>query len=72
MFFASGVVPRKIKYINALFSVAVFLAVLFVKQHCLVDIPAGILIFEAGLLITKLTGIDKKFMALEDKILRKE
>lgn len=64
MLFASKIVPRKFKYLNALFSVAVFLSVLFVKQHCLVDIPAGILIFEAGLLITKLTGIDKKLMTL--------
>ena len=51
MLFAVKGVKAPIKILNALFSVLVFLSVLFVKQHTICDIPAGILAFEAGLLI---------------------
>ncbi len=47
-------IPLSLKIINAVFSVLVFLSVLFVKQHAIVDIPAGILAFEAGLLLVRL------------------
>ena len=69
MIFALKRVPKSIKAFNAVFSVLVFLSVLFVKQHLIFDIPAGILAFEAGLIITKLTGIDKRLSALETRIL---
>lgn len=45
--------PTGIKVGNAVFSVLVFLSVLFVKQHLIFDIPAGIIAFEAGLLTVK-------------------
>lgn len=60
MIFAIKKVPKGLKIVNTVFSVLVFLSVLFVKQHLIFDVPAGIIIFEAGLLITKLTGVDKK------------
>ena len=60
MIFALKRIPKWLKIANAIFSVLVFLSVLFVKQHLIFDVPAGIIIFEAGLLITRITGIDKK------------
>lgn len=57
MVFASKKVHFGLKVSNAVFSVLVFLSVLFVKQHMFVDIPAGIIIFEAGLLIARLIGL---------------
>lgn len=69
MIFALKRVPASLKVINAVFSVLVFLSVLFVKQHLIFDIPTGILAFEAGLLITKLSGLDKKLSGLEMRVL---
>ena len=62
-------VPLGIKILNAMFSAGVFLSVLFVKQHLIFDVPAGILIMELSLLITRVSGIDKKLSNLESKIL---
>lgn len=56
--------PSWYKIITLFFSVAVFLSTVFVKQHVVLDIPAGILVFEAGLLIVKLTGIDSKLRSV--------
>ena len=69
MVFAVKRVPGYLKWINAIFTMLVILSVLLVKQHLLIDIPTGILIFEAGLLITRFTGIDKKLSALRRRIL---
>ena len=41
------------KLASAVFTFAVFAAVLLVKQHVLVDIPAGIIAAELGLLLTR-------------------
>ncbi len=46
------------------FSIGVFASTVFLKQHVIIDIPAGILVFELGLLITKLTRSDEKLSAL--------
>lgn len=51
MLFSVKRVPVPVKIFNAVFSCLVFLSVLFVKQHVIYDIPAGILAFEAGLFI---------------------
>ncbi|MBO4692775.1 MAG: hypothetical protein J5659_00060 [Clostridia bacterium] len=53
MICALGSVPKALKVFNAVFSVLVFLSVLFVKQHVVYDIPAGIFAFEAGLFLTR-------------------
>lgn len=67
--FASSVTPKAVKWMNAAFSVAVFASVLFVKQHAVVDIPAGILAAEVGLLLTRALKIDKRLIKLENRIL---
>ncbi|MBO7519985.1 MAG: phosphatase PAP2 family protein [Clostridia bacterium] len=54
MVFAAKRIPKSLKIINAVFSFLVFASVLLVRQHYIIDIPAGILVFEIGLLITKL------------------
>lgn len=69
MIFSLGKVPASLKITNAVFSVLVFLSVLFVKQHLIFDVPTGIIAFEAGILITKLSGVDKKLSELEMRIL---
>lgn len=53
MIFAIKQVPKGIKIANAVFSFLVFLSVLLVKQHLIFDVPAGIIIFEAGLLLAR-------------------
>ena len=64
MIFAVKKAPGWLKAVNAIFSFLVFASVLFVKQHLIIDIPAGILIFEVGFLITvmieKIKQGDKK------------
>ena len=62
-------VPIGIKIFNMAFSVGVFLSVLFVKQHLIFDVPSGILIMELSLLITRISGVDKRLSSLEIKIL---
>ena len=60
MIFSLKRVRVGIKVINAIFSVLVFLSVLFVKQHMIIDIPTGIIAAEAGLLIIRLCDINKR------------
>ena len=55
-------VPTWYKPFTCVFSVAVFLSTVFLKQHVVVDIPAGILVFELALIIVNLTGLDKKIL----------
>lgn len=69
MIFKVEKVPLSIKIINSVFTVLVFLSVVFVKQHMLIDIPAGVIIFETGLFITRISGVDKKLSRLEIQIL---
>lgn len=57
--------PKWYKYVMLFFTVGVFMSVVFVKQHVVVDIPAGILVFEIGLLIVKRSGIDRLFYRTE-------
>ncbi len=63
-------IPTWYKPFTLFFSIAVFLSTVFLKQHFVVDIPAGILVFEVAFIIVSLTGIDKKFSGfskLKDK-----
>ena len=71
MLFAVKRAPVWAKISNAVFTVLVFLSVLFVKQHMLIDIPAGVLGFELGFLITKLTGVDVKLYGIRQKLFLK-
>ena len=54
--------PTVYKVIMGAFSVGVFASVVLVKQHVLIDIPAGILVFELGYLITHIIGVHKKIL----------
>lgn len=56
--------PIGYKIAMGVFSLGVFLSVLLVKQHIILDIPAGILVFELAYLIVHLTKIDKKIAKL--------
>ena len=56
--------PTVYKVLMGAFSVGVFASVVLVKQHVLIDIPAGILIFEISYLITHLSGIHKPIAKL--------
>ncbi len=55
-------VPAWYKPFTLFFSIAVFLSTVFLKQHVVVDIPAGILVFEVALIIVNLTGLDTKIL----------
>ena len=50
---ASPYISKPAKLANVLFTLAVFASVLLVKQHVLVDIPAGIAAAELGLLLAR-------------------
>ena len=56
-----GKVPLWYKVFTLVFSLLVFASTVFLKQHVLVDIAGGILVFEVGMLICrKVTGYRKK------------
>lgn len=59
--FSNKKLPVWFKVITVIVSLSVFASVLFVKQHYFIDIPAGILAGEIGIIITKLTGADRIF-----------
>lgn len=56
--------PIGYKIAMGVFSLGVFASVLLVKQHIILDIPAGILVFELAYLIVHLTKIDQKIAKL--------
>ncbi len=56
--------PRWYTPVMFVFSVGVFLSTVLLKQHVVIDIPAGILVFELGLIITRLTKADERLSAL--------
>ena len=57
-------VPTVYKVITGIFTLGVFASVVLVKQHVLIDIPAGILVFELGYLITHFSGIHLRVMKI--------
>ena len=64
-------IPKTVKALNFVFTVLVFLSVLFVKQHNLADIPAGIIAFETGVFVVWLSG-RKKVSRANEKIEEKQ
>ena len=56
--------PMAYKVLMGVFSFGVFASVVLVKQHVLIDVPAGILMFEIGYLITHFSGIHKPITKL--------
>ena len=68
--------PKWYKISMGVFTALVFASVVFVKQHFFVDIPAGILVFEIGALVTKFTKLDvffaNKMSALKNRKQKKE
>ena len=55
--------PPVYKVVMGLFTIGVFMSVVFVKQHVFIDIPAGVLVFELGYLVTHVSGLHKRIMA---------
>lgn len=60
-------VGKTYKAVMCVFSVLVFLSVLFTRQHFIVDIPAGILALEIGILISRITKADTVFIKKQHK-----
>ena len=56
--------PKIYKVTMGIFSLCVFASVVLVKQHVLIDIPAGILVFELGYLITHFSKIHLRIMKI--------
>lgn len=61
-------VPKFYKYFTFIFSILVFLSVVFVKQHVFVDIIGGIIVVELGLIIAKRYNLNFIFEKIEAKI----
>ncbi|MBR6694032.1 MAG: hypothetical protein IKL62_03690 [Clostridia bacterium] len=57
--------------INAIFGILVFLSVLFVRQHLILDIPAAIIVGEFSLFIGKKFNTGRVFDKIDSHILRK-
>ena len=60
VFLRSERVSKPARILSAVFTLAVFASVVLVKQHVLVDIPAGIAAAELGLLLARPLLRDKK------------
>ena len=54
--------PNWYKIGMGLFTLGVFASVVFVKQHVFIDIPAGVLVFELGYIVTHLSGLHRFFL----------
>ena len=67
LFWESPRVRKPWKYVSLTFTFAVFAAVLLVKQHVLVDIPAGVLAAELGMLLTRPLFRERKETGSESK-----
>ena len=57
--------------LSIVFTLLVFASTVFIHQHVLIDIPAGIIVCEIGLLIGRLTGAGKIFARINQKRLDK-
>lgn len=62
--------PKWYKWVMCAFSLGVFASVLFVKQHVLLDIPAGILVAELGIRLVRPLRVDKGLRAINDRLCR--
>lgn len=54
-------------YVQLIFSLLVFASTVFLGQHVLIDIPAGVICAEIGLLVTKYTKADRIFGLINRK-----
>ncbi len=70
--FASEKADKRYKIASVIITFLVFVSVVTTKQHYIIDIPAGVLVAEIGLLISKKTGFKKLFYAADKKIRRKK
>ena len=64
-------VPRWYRPVSVLFSLLVFASTLLVKQHVLLDLPAAILVAEAGLLIAPFLKLDRLVILWESALKKK-
>ncbi len=64
-------VGRWIIPVYAVFALLVFLTVLFVRQHLILDIPAGILVGEISLYISRKLKTERIFKLLNSRFIRK-
>ena len=62
-------IPLWYRRFNFVFLLLVCCSILFVKQHVLVDIPAGVLVSEVPLQLAKRFGWERAGFALEQKLL---
>ena len=58
--------------LSVVFTLLVFASTVLIHQHVLVDIPAGILVAEIGLLICRWTRADRVFAAINKKRLNSD
>ena len=70
--FKSKKIPMWIKIANLVLAILVFASVVLVKQHFAIDIPAGILLVEIGLIIVKYTKADRIFAKINARIFKDE
>ena len=64
--------PLSYKIFTVVLSLLVFASVVYTKQHRLLDIPAGIIVLEIGILISHFSGFPKIFKRFENGLLPKK
>ena len=64
-------VGRWITPVYAVFALLVFLTVLFIRQHLILDIPAGIMVGELSLYISRRFKTERVFKKLNSRFIRK-
>lgn len=61
-------VPRWYRVFSAGFALAVFAAVLFTKQHVVLDVPGAVVIAVAGILLARLVRLERLYPWLERRV----
>lgn len=64
-------VGRWIIPVYAVFAILVFITVLFVRQHLILDIPAGIIVGEISLYLSRRFKTERVFKCINSRIFRK-
>ncbi len=65
--FKSKECGKTVRIINIIFTLFVFASVVLCKQHVLIDIPAGIIVFEIGLFVAKKTKLNQVFYKFDNR-----
>ena len=65
-------IPRWYRRFNFVYLVLVCCSVLFVKQHVLVDVPAGVVVSEIPLQLARRFRWERLGYAIEERIRRKK